>query len=85
MLSVAFISPNDTYLLCYEVGMWSNTYSIKRTKDGGATWADVLGDISGRPFQMYATPEFLFYVDVTGQVHTSRDGGATWAVDSRPQ
>ena len=83
VLSVAFLSASDVYLLCYDVGMWSNTYSLKRTRDGGATWTDVLADIQGRPFQMYATPEVLFYVDVTGQIHASRDGGATWAAEAR--
>jgi photosystem II stability/assembly factor-like uncharacterized protein len=85
VLSVAFLSPSDAYLLCYQVGMWSNTYTIKRTGDGGATWKDVLADIPGRPFQMYATPEVLLYSDVTGQIHASRDGGASWALESRPQ
>ena len=85
VLSVAFLSPNEAYLLCYEVGMWSNSYAIKRTADGGATWKDVLADVPGRPYQMYATPEVLLYSDVTGQIHASRDGGATWAEESRPQ
>jgi len=31
----------------------------------------------------YATPEVLFYVDVTGQIHASRDDGATWAAEAR--
>jgi hypothetical protein len=83
VLSVAFLSPGDAYLLCYDVGMWSNAYAIKRTKDGGAMWTNVLAEIPGRPFQMYATPEVLLYVDVTGQVHASRDAGITWTVDAR--
>lgn len=85
VLSVAFLSAADAYLFCTQVGMWSNSYAIKRTKDGGATWSDVLADVPGRPFQMFATPELILYVDVTGRVHASRDGGATWALDSRPQ
>jgi len=85
VLSVSFISPTDAYLFCSQVGAWSNTYSIKKTRDGGTTWTDVLADVPARPFQMFATPELILYVAVTGQIHASRDGGATWAVDSRPQ
>ena len=84
VLSVAFLAPGDAYLLCVEIGTWSNDYSIQRTKDGGATWTTVLAEVPGRPLQMYATPEILMFVDVTGQIHSSRDGGTTWRVDRRP-
>ena len=81
--SAAFLSPSDAYLLCNEVGMWSNTYKIKRTKDGGASWADVATELAGRPLQLYATPELVLYTEVTGQIRASKDGGATWTSESR--
>ncbi len=81
--SVAFLSPSDAYLMCSEIGMWSNTWTIKRTTDGGANWTDVAKDLAGRPLQMYATPELILYTEVTGQVRASKDGGATWAYEVR--
>jgi photosystem II stability/assembly factor-like uncharacterized protein len=83
VLSVSFLSPSEAYLLCFETGMWSSTYKLKRTKDAGASWADVGKELEGRPLQMYATPELVLYAEPTGGIRASRDGGLTWTYDSR--
>jgi photosystem II stability/assembly factor-like uncharacterized protein len=81
--SLSFLSPTDAIEMCSATGMWSVTYTLKRTQDGGATWTDMGPELPGRPLQMYATPELVLYTEVTGQIRASKDGGATWTSESR--
>ena len=51
---------------------------VKRSSDGGATWAEV-GTIGSGPREFIVTPKGELYASVTGgEIRRSTDGGATW-------
>ena len=51
---------------------------VKRSQDGGETWADV-GSTGGEPRALFArSADELYAVLLDGTVKQSTDGGATW-------
>ena len=83
IMSLSFVSPGEAYVLCQHVGMWANTTSIARTRDGGKTWDDVLKETPVRSQQMFAASDLILYMDITGRIYSSKDGGKTWSTERR--
>ncbi len=56
---------------------------ILRSRDGGATWPDILTGLPGTFERMFSTPNGDLYARIMGtltqEVYRSQDGGSTWS------
>lgn len=81
VVSIAFVDPQEGYMLCAANGVMVGSTSLKKTRDGGATWEYVIRETPLLASQMFAFRERIIYVDILNHIHASHDGGKTWTLD----
>lgn len=81
VVSIAFIDPSKGYMLCAANGALVGSTSLKKTNDGGQSWSDVIKETPVMASQMFASKEYVIYVDILNRIHVSRDGGESWTLD----
>lgn len=84
-LSVAAVSNDELYMLCFGTGLFVGSTSLHKTSDGGKNWTELIKEMAVMAIQMYATQDVVFYIDLTGSVYVSKDAGGTWSKIKRTQ
>lgn len=78
-LSVAAVSRDELYMLCFGTGMFVGSTSLHKTSNGGNDWTELIKEMPVIASQMYATKNVVLYIDLTGSVYASKDAGSTWS------
>lgn len=81
IVSTAFVSSQQAYLLCRKSGALVGSTSLMGTINGGKAWSNVLSETPALASQIFSADGKVFYMDIINRIYVSSDEGKSWRLD----